>query len=94
MIRLALALALIATPASAMLCGPSGKLAEILTENHHETVVGQGIGLDGASAVQVWASPGGKSFTIVLVRPQGLSCILADGAEWDHREMPKAGAVH
>ena len=35
--------------------------------------------------VEVWASPETGTFTVMLTRPNGISCIMASGTDWfDH----------
>ena len=85
-ITLALVFGMTATappaPAQAQIaCAPRGKIVSDLTKKHGE--VAAGIGLSGPHALyEIWTSPKTGSWTIVLTRPNKLSCIIATGQGW------------
>lgn len=88
----AAALAVIATtdPAAAqnrMNCGVRDSLVARLAEKYGEQQTGAGLG--GANAMlEVWTSPETGTWTILLTRPNGVSCIVAAGRHW--REVEPA----
>lgn len=38
--------------------------------------------------IEVFAAAEGATFTILFTRPDGLSCVVAAGVEWQRRPMP------
>lgn len=74
-------LALAATPAAGQqVCAPIEDLARVLREDHAELPVA--IGDTRGGQVIVFASKDGTSWTILLVGPQGIACVAADGVRW------------
>ncbi|KKN90072.1 hypothetical protein LCGC14_0231850 [marine sediment metagenome] len=75
-------------PATAqMLCGPRADVLTNLTEGHGEYSASMGLASNGA-VIEVFVSAidrdvGGRSFTIVMTRPDGLSCLMAAGNNWE-----------
>jgi hypothetical protein len=85
-------LSLGSTPGSAQspaACGDRGHIAEKLDNGYSEKPVAMGLSTDGA-VVEVFASNDG-SFTIIVTRPNGLSCILVTGESWEDLMALKAG---
>lgn len=81
-----------ATPGSAQstaACGDRGYIAQKLDNGYSEKPVAMGLSADGA-VVEVFASNAG-SFTIIVTRPNGLSCILVTGESWEDLMALKAG---
>ena len=69
------------TGAAQAVCGPRTGLVGKLVEKYGESP--QAIGMRGESAVfEVWASEKTGSWTILVTRPNGLSCIMATGHDW------------
>jgi hypothetical protein len=65
------------------ICVPDIKvLASKLQASYEEVPVSAGIGQDG-NLVSVFASPNTGSWTIVMTRPQGPSCVVAVGEAWE-----------
>lgn len=64
-----------------MLCGDRNGLVGNLQEKYGESR--KGIGMRGEAAVfEVWASEKTGSWTILFTRPDGVSCIMAAGHDW------------
>ena len=63
------------------LCGERAKLAEVLEARHAELPVSMGLSSNGA-IIEVFASPSG-SWTIIVTRPGGMSCLVAAGDNWE-----------
>lgn len=62
-------------------CGPRKALTKKLEQSYGETR--QSIGLTGGNAVfEVWVSDKTGSWTMLLTRPDGTSCVLAVGEDW------------
>ena len=83
-----------------LLCGPAfGQTCanrEQITANlatkfgeHH--IAG---GLQSATQmIEVWSSPETGSFTILLTRPNGISCIMSSGKYWDSFDPKPEGVL-
>ena len=69
-------------------CAKHGDVSSQLKKNYAEIPVSVGLASNG-TVVQVFASDQG-SFTIVMVRPDGLTCLVAAGEGWE--ALPKTGA--
>ena len=70
-------------------CGPRTAVLERLKSLYDEVPVSVGLGNDGG-VVEVVASRAG-TFSIVVTRPDGLSCLLATGRDWEPLQAPLAG---
>ncbi len=72
---------LLATAASAVgPCGPRSDIIALLKDNFGEVEVGQGLSIRG-NLVEIFVSPAG-SWTVILSRPDGLSCLADSGEAW------------
>ena len=82
---LALALALtISTISSAQAQMPCGKREDFtakLQKKYGE--VRRGMGLGGGMIFELWTNGDSGSWTILMTRPNGVSCIYAAGEEWN-----------
>ena len=73
---------LLAFPAMAQTaCGNRGTFIEYFSGKFAETPVAMGLSSEG-HVVEVLASKHG-SWTIIVTRPNGLSCVVAHGEAWD-----------
>ncbi len=77
-------IALAWTPAQAhpLLCGPRAEVVHKLDAEHQEAPVAIGLLDRGDGVLEVFASDDG-GFTVVVTRPDGLSCLLAAGGNWE-----------
>lgn len=83
MIRLALALTLLAFPAAAQprqLCAPRAALLEKLGQEFGETPTAGGVD-GGGNLMEILAGPNG-SWTLLIVRPDKVACIVGSGEGW------------
>lgn len=79
---LALAAALIPTPASAqMVCGQRDDILETLARKYQERPAAIGVESTGG-LIEVLADIKSGSFTIIVTTPRGMSCLLASGEGW------------
>ena len=72
-------------------CGPSEGIRKILAEKYHEVPTWAGVDATGNAIALIYQSPSG-TWTEVLVRPNGVSCLVGSG---DHARLikpTKAGA--
>ena len=64
-----------------MVCGERSVMVDGLLKNYAEAPVSIGLASNGA-VIEVFASPD-RSWTIVMTRPNGLSCVVAAGEGWE-----------
>ncbi len=72
------------------MCGERRAVVANLEQTYSEAPVSIGLASNGA-VIEVLASPSG-SFTIVLTQPNGLSCVMAAGENWENLPKRLAGA--
>ena len=78
-------LAAAALPAAAeesMACGKRDEMMGHLSGKYHEEPVAMGLATNG-SLVEILVSAAGGSFTIVYTTPDGLTCMMAAGSNWE-----------
>jgi hypothetical protein len=77
-----LALALpFAAPAAAEVCGPRSELIKRLASQYSEAPVAVGL-TSGGALLEVLTSDNGATWTIMVSRPDGASCLVAAGESW------------
>lgn len=91
MLRLALVLALIGSPAVAqMQCAGFADLAALYSEAHGETVAVRGLDTAGQAMI-VLANPDTGTWTLLVVQPNGIACPIAFGDAFEyHKPKPNA----
>ena len=62
-------------------CNFHDTMVKSLKDNWDESVVGMGINNAGA-LVELFISPEGETYTIVVVRPDGWACVVTTGKDW------------
>ena len=80
-----LSLGLLAAPAIAQeaaqpQCAPRDQLTGALTERFGESLASVGLS-DAGAAIEMWSSPHG-SWSLVISRPDGISCLADFGQGW------------
>ena len=79
--------ALSAAPALAqMVCGNHADIEKRLQEGYSEIRTGVGLAGNGG-LIELYTSEKG-TFTIVLTRPNGMSCLMAVGENWEQVKDP------
>lgn len=76
----ALSLAAIPAAGAELPCGPRPVIAETLATEFGETPVATGVAASGAR-VEIFAAASG-SWTLVVLMPTGLACVVAAGEGW------------
>jgi hypothetical protein len=88
----AAAAALIAAPALAQTAGPGpacvkrADLLKHLEAKYHEAPAAVGIADNGA-LLEVFASKSGETWTVTVAMPNGISCMVASGQQW--QDVPR-----
>ena len=76
----------LASPATAqMVCSERDKFLKHLGEGYSEAPVAMGLASNG-TVLEVLASTKG-TWTIILTKPNGLSCVVASGEAWEKIEQ-------
>jgi len=76
-------MAAIAPPAFAQAtCAERTKITDNLVKNFGESHIGGGL-QSGTQMIEIWSSAETGSFTILLTRANGISCIVSSGQNWD-----------
>ena len=94
-LRIIFALLLCAPPALAggpiaeVVCAPREAMVQRLSTTQGAAIAATGL-RDMETVLEIWTSPKGD-WTLVQSYTDGLSCILAMGAEWDMPRLPDAG---
>ena len=73
-----------------MACGERKQVAQTLKSDHAEEPIAMGLANNG-TVIEVFASETG-SFTIMMTRTDGLSCLVAAGDMWEVLPQLTAGA--
>jgi len=80
-----------APPAGAA-CGPLVQVAAALKERAHEEEISFGI-IDNKSALIIFASPKGETWTAVIAGATGLGCMIASGRDFYTGQVLKGDPV-
>ncbi|MFO1174722.1 MAG: hypothetical protein U1E48_05880 [Paracoccaceae bacterium] len=79
-----------AGPIETLPCFQRADIVEALTKSYREQPAG--FGLQGTDLmVELWYAPESGTFTILLSRPDGISCLLVSGGDWQPQPQPRAG---
>jgi hypothetical protein len=73
--------ALLSSASAQAQCGPREQIVKSLGENFKEAPIGMGVTQPG-QVVELFASSSG-SWTMVVTTPNGTSCLVAAGENWD-----------
>lgn len=71
------------------MCGEYKTVKKSLKGTYNEERTQMGLASNGA-VIEVLSSHDG-SFTIILVRPNGLACVMAAGEAWENFPLPPQG---
>ena len=84
MILTALAAIVIATPAlgAGMACHNRGTVKQHLSKNYKEKSIALGVANNGG-VVELFTAKDGKTWTIVITLPNGPTCLIAAGKDWE-----------
>ncbi|MDX6750928.1 hypothetical protein SH611_13990 [Geminicoccaceae bacterium 1502E] len=80
-----------AAPAAAQLaCGKYDELRSYLADTFNEQPSSFGLNDDG-TVLQLFASPGTGTWTMLTVSPAGTACVVATGRAWQDQAIETAG---
>jgi hypothetical protein len=66
-------------------CGPRTSVIERLASQFGETRRGIGLAMRGGRVVEVFASEASGTWTITVTLPDGRTCLIASGRDWEDR---------
>ena len=69
-------------------CGDRDTVVAALTDRYSEHHVASGLQSD-TGLLEIWASESDGSWTILMTRPDGQTCIMASGTHWLERQKPE-----
>jgi hypothetical protein len=79
-----------ASASASAFCDKRQFITQSLTKDYKEDPVSMGVANTGA-VIEIFASENG-SWTMVLTKPDGMSCMIAAGSNWE--TLPKLTAGH
>jgi hypothetical protein len=82
----------VAAPASQALCNQRAVVLKTLEKDYGEKPVAFGITENGAM-VQLITAKDGKTWTLVIHNPKGVSCLMAAGETWKARRDPQQASL-
>ncbi|MEH6525908.1 MAG: hypothetical protein V7723_07520 [Sneathiella sp.] len=68
-------------------------LIKHLSGKFEEAPIAAGLAANG-SVLELFVSPEGETWTIILTRPDGITCVKASGESWMGMKKPKKEKVH
>jgi hypothetical protein len=80
------------SPASAQqaVCGDRNEIVARLENGYQESTSGVGLSATGG-LVELYTSEKG-TWTLMLTQPNGVSCLIAAGDNWEHVDSPKTAS--
>ena len=81
LIAAALCAVLPAAASAQQVCGPRPQIVAALQIHYGEETKGGGL-QSGEALYEVWASEDERTWTILMSRADGISCIMASGTDW------------
>lgn len=70
-------------------CAPTDAIANILSEQHGESIRAQGF--TSGTVLQMWANEETGTWTVITVHPDGASCVRASGGNFVTFDPSPAG---
>jgi len=67
-------------------CALRDNVVQQLSGKYSEQLTGAGI-QNSRRYIEVWAAPRTGTFTVLLTRPDGISCIIAAGNNWHQKPL-------
>ncbi len=71
-------------------CGPRKQVVSQLEAKFGEEPVAIGVS-DNGRLIEILAGKAGGTFTVILTSPQGVSCIVLTGGDWQSRSQTISG---
>jgi hypothetical protein len=71
---------------------PRDKIVEVLNTRYAEEPVSRGLA-SGGQLIEIFSSPDGATWSVLLTAPDGTSCLMAEGQGWSSVVQPIVGRV-
>lgn len=82
-----IALALVTVSAQAQtVCGKRDDILAALADQYREKPVGIGLASNGG-VLELLAAESGSTWTLIFTEPNGSSCVVAEGEDWQQQPM-------
>jgi hypothetical protein len=78
---LALAVFVGGAAAAQEMCADHKQALEYFMKSHNERPTVNAV-MDSGAVLQILTSPNGATWTMLIVRPDGKSCLIASGSDW------------
>jgi len=79
------------TPATAMeICRERHEIADLLTNQRQEQHFASGLQAS-VQLIELWVSDETGTWSILVTKPDGMSCLVASGTSWTEQLMQPAG---
>ena len=80
----------VASPAAAQqaACAPHTDVVALLSQQHGEVMIGVGLDQRGV-LTELFTSPGGATWSIIVTKPGGLACMVSAGTGWQEMAAPE-----
>lgn len=73
-------------------CLPRTVVSDYVARNYNQSLVGLAVasaGIFQGSVIEIWEPPGRETWTVIATFPDGVTCVLAYGNNWqDMRPAP------
>lgn len=66
-------------------CAPRDQIVERLKEQFGEALAGGGLRSE-MQVLEVWAAPETGTWTVLMTRADGITCVMASGTNWHQNE--------
>ena len=76
-----------------MLCKERSEVLAQLGIGYKEAPTAMGLASNG-TIIEVLTSPDGKTWTIIITQPNGVSCVMATGESWETLEKENTDPAH
>ena len=81
-----------APPVSAMThCAKRDVIVDRLAEFYDESQASIGLS-NSRKMIEIWTSAGAGTWTLLMTRPDGISCVIDSGTHWQEMERDGTGA--
>lgn len=76
-------------PAQENFCAPREMVVQRLQNEHKEYQIGVGVGPQKASVLELFVAEDGSTWTLLVTKANGVSCIVGYGTDWSILEPKK-----
>ncbi|MBD3664777.1 hypothetical protein [Sulfitobacter aestuariivivens] len=91
-LALVFGMAALAPPSFAMACAPRDAMVERLNDHYNETLTARGLQNENA-LMEIFTSKDTGTYTVLLSRADGISCVVSSGTHWSPAKPVPAGVA-